>query len=273
MKITIIVLLFIIPFELAAQKLSIELNFGSSLYSNKVNNLNKLGQFNGEQGGVNEKNAELIYNLLVGYKLNSKLHLKAGIGYQLRQFNTINLPNVFGTTNSFSSTEMFVIPLRIQYQLAEQKRFNFFVQAGITPRINLEGSRPFYGFSMGDPKQTEQLTQLQSQSNMFLNGRNESGAFNGDSAVLVLSNYYQYNKLDVFANFGIGSIFKLSKHFSLQVLADYNFQINKSNYFGKYRYEEIYRNGTLVGKFEEQVKSNKFRDNFFTVQAGLLYIY
>jgi hypothetical protein len=77
--------------------------------------------------------------------------------------------------------------------------------------------------------------------------------------------------VDFFANAGAGVSYQISKRLALQITADYNFQLSQSNFFGKYRYEELYRNGNFVGVFEETKKSARFRENFFTINAGLIY--
>ncbi len=253
----------------AQQKLTIELNAGVAVYPNTFDELAKMPLLQNEQRSASSNTGALSTSLLLGYKINNRLQLKAGIGLQERNFSFVQ-PPVFvglGVVNS-GSIQFLSLPIRGQYEIIQKDKLRVFLFGGVTTRISSNGDKQLFVNSNKRPNGLENISSIH---NYFLNGRNMIAVFNGDSSLLLMTNYYQYNKVDFFANTGAGASYQIGKRLVLQVTADYNFQLSKSNFFGKYRYEELYRNGGFVGVFEETTKSARFRENFFTINAGLIY--
>lgn len=274
MKIVILSVLILFPRILFCQqqKVSLEINAGAAFYQPDIvsSKFYTMPRMPGDPGYVAQVNRSINASALVAYHVNERLSVKAGIGYQLRRFIT-DYPAAF-VSKSESTIRFFSVPVRIQYNLLKPGRLEMFVSGGFSARFSNKPDKFLEGFlNVNSNKRPAEFDNILRSRNIFHNGSYGNSSFNNDSSISITTTYYQFSKVDLFANAGFGISYKLSKKLSVQILADYNLQLNRGNFFGKYYYHEKYTNGTFVGKFEEHIKTEKFRDNFYTASAGLLY--
>jgi hypothetical protein len=254
----------------AQQRFTLEANVGFIHYGNAAARLDQVPMMPGEIGGVKQVDNPIAGSLLFGWQFKERWVAKIGIGYQKRDLiapTWIVSPNSSGVLAT-NTVEWLTLPVQLQYAFIQGKRTSVFVTGGLTLRNSTNSSKFFGGF---DTKIPDALQTINNGHNMFLSTRAETAMTGTDSAISIFASYYQYPKWDVLVNAGIGASYQLFDKVALQIQAGYYFQASHRNFFGKYNYNELYRNGTLVGVFQDQRQSTRFRDNFFSFTAGIIY--
>jgi hypothetical protein len=255
----------------AQQRFTIEANAGLTRHGNTVGKLNEMRRMPGETATVSQDNYNLTASLLFGWQFKDRWTAKIGLGYQQLNFVAPIIWTAFPSQSSLNATsnlEWFTVPIQLQYNIIEGKKVSVFLAGGLTLRNATNGTRFFGGFNTVLPNE---LQAINNRHNMFLSIRNETEVAGTDSSRLLFGSYYEYPKWDVVLNAGVGAAYQLSKRVAVQIQAGYHFQASRGNFFGKYFYKETFGNNILIGAFQDVEESVRFRDNFFTASAGIVY--
>lgn len=280
-KIIFLIIFHITCYHVSAQskRISITVNGGMSFMNNvPLNTLRDTPISYNEWHRTVTHRPSANFNFLVGYQINNKITVKAGIGYQNRVFDIGSVTNFFvGGLPNKVSLRFITIPLNFQYAFYRDKKIQLFAEGGVSFRMRTHRheNKQLYGLEANQaPKETTGLNVIKARNTAMLYGYNSwSQQFSTvpDSFVHIQAVFYELADVEWFTHLGTGLNVNLTEKVAFTYALNYNFQLRKNSSFGKYSYTESYTNGVFFGKGDQEERSPLFRDNFFTMSAGFVF--